>query len=84
MEFVQESDSPFEFDFDINGVLALTADNVARVQFLIGNDSRYRDIKLDELLKECPDFLSKELLQDGSHEEVVQRAVEAIDRVNST
>lgn len=84
MEFVQESDSPFEFDFDINGVLALTADNVARIQFLIGNDSRYRDSKLDELLKECPDFLSRELLQDGSHEEVVQRAVEAIDRVNST
>ena len=84
MRFVQESGNPYEFDFDINGVLALTADNVARVQFLIGNDSRYRDSKLDELLKERPDFLSKELLQDGSHEEVVQRAVEAIDRVNST
>lgn len=56
MEFVQESDNPFAFDFDINGVLALTEDNVARAQFLLGNDSRYRDSRLDELLKECPDF----------------------------
>lgn len=84
MRFVQESDNPYEFDFDVNGVLALTADNVARAQFLIGNDSRYRDSQLDELLKECPDFLNEELLKDGSHEEVVRRAVEAIDRVNST
>ncbi|WP_161471530.1 hypothetical protein [Adlercreutzia caecimuris] len=84
MKFVQESGSPYEFDFDINGALALTADNVARTQFLIGNDSRYRDSRLDELLKERPGFLSEELLKDEPHEEVVQRVVAAIDRVNST
>lgn len=84
MRFVQENDDPFGFDFDINGVLALTADNVARVQFLIGNDSRYRGSELDELLKAHPDFLSEEFLEDGFHEEVIRRAVKAIDRVNST
>ena len=84
MEFVQESDNPFEFDLDVNGVLALTADNVARAQFLVGNDSRYRDSELDELLEVHPDFLSESLLANESQEKIVLRAVKAIDRANST
>lgn len=33
---------PYKFDFDANGVLALTEDNIFRINFIIDNDSNYR------------------------------------------
>lgn len=33
---------PYKFDFDANGILALTEDNVDRINFIIDNDSNYR------------------------------------------
>ena len=35
-------DNCYKFDLDANGVLALTAENVDRINFIIDNDSNYR------------------------------------------
>lgn len=81
--FVLESDSPYEFDFDINGALALTPNNVVRVRFLINNDSDYRsEIDLGDInparrfCEENPQFWNNERL--------TTELVEIIDKANST
>lgn len=72
----------FEFDYDKNGVIALTEDNVARINFIINNDSKYRQFhnknnptSIDSLIlnSETPWDLDK-----------IIDIVTAIDKQNST
>lgn len=72
----------FEFDYDKNRVIALTEDNVARINFIINNDSKYRQFhnknnptSIDSLIlnSETPWDLDK-----------IINIVTAIDKQNST
>lgn len=60
--FIKESTDPYKFDIDLIGALALTKNNVERIEFLIGNDSDYRDETSDE--KQSGDIESEETQSD--------------------
>lgn len=84
MSFVKENYDPFTFDLDANGILALTEDNVARVQFLIANDSRYRSGELEDFLEIHPDLLDEDVLHSECGVSQLEAVVTIIDNVNST
>lgn len=81
--FIRESEKPYEFDTDVIGALALTPDNVARIRFLINNDSDYRPQRssdeIDTVEKFCgnhPDF--------WNDVDLTTELVTIIDKTNST
>ncbi|WP_251198356.1 hypothetical protein [Anaerotardibacter muris] len=89
--FVREGENPYSFDLDINGILALTPDNVARVRFLLENDSSYRSKPSDEepqtvkaFCDQYPFFWDKTKKYDKPALELTERLVEIIDLANST
>lgn len=86
-----ETRSPYEFDLDVNGALALTEDNVARTRFLLQNDSSYRAKSSEEtpqtvedFCEAYPHFWDTGSADGKSPEDLTEQLVEIIDRMNST
>lgn len=75
---------PYKFDFDANGVLALTEDNIVRINFIIDNDSNYRlssDIENTETVTRY--VADRRDTLPWSKDELLHIIIE-IDRQNST
>lgn len=75
---------PYKFDFDANGVLALTEDNIVRINFIIDNDSNYRlssDIENTESVSRY--VADRRNTLPWSKDELLHIIIE-IDRQNST
>lgn len=86
--FVIKKDKPYEFDFDANGVLALTGENVERIRFLIENDSSYRTDTSAEETKDikdlCKKYQSEGVLTNNERRKLIKSLVTSIDKANST
>lgn len=91
MSFVIPSQHPYKFDLDRNGIIALTESNVARIDFLLANDSSYRprikngDVQTVKAFCARHPHLWMEPGQDNSLQVgLTEELVAIIDRANST
>lgn len=82
--FIKQNDNPFEFDLDLNDVLALTPNNVSRIKFLLDNDSRYRPITNKEY-RSVEQFFQEEKDTDWTEDPILlKELVRSIDITNRT
>lgn len=86
--FVEENNNSYKFDLDLNGVLALTERNVERIDFLIANDSKYRqstsDDPIETFCNKYPYFWCKNEAYDRPPEDLTKELVTIVDKANST
>lgn len=77
-------DNRYKFDLDANGVLALTAENVDRINFIIDNDSNYRLFSdMDNHKSVCRYVADRKETTPWSVDEILHIVTE-IDKQNST
>lgn len=74
----------FEFDFDKNGILALTKDNVSRINFIVKNDSNYRIYNDKNNSSTVYNFIKRNKNNIPWEVEDILKIVTEIDKQNST
>lgn len=75
---------PYKFDFDANGVLALTEDNIVRINFIIDNDSNYRLSSDIENTKSVARYVADRRKTLPWSKDELLHIITEIDRQNST
>lgn len=77
-------DNRYKFDLDANGVLALTAENVDRINFIIDNDSNFRLFSDMDNLKSVGRYVADRKETTPWSVDEILHIVTEIDKQNST
>lgn len=77
-------DNRYKFDLDANGILALTEENVARINFIIDNDSNYRLFSDMDNLNSIGRYIADRKNVTPWNVDEILHIVTEIDKQNST
>ena len=78
------NDNCYKFDLDANGILALTEDNVTRINFIIENDSNYRIYNDKNNSSSVYNFIKQNKNKLPWEIDDIETIVTEIDKQNST